>query len=166
MELKLIFSNLLIHALALLIVPYGIETCVKISKQYSLISFNRTIWNWNNLSSLFLSKKTAFNRTIWNWNSLTTWKTFRRASLLIVPYGIETEDLLLRPVGQSPFNRTIWNWNYIIRNPSFDYSAFNRTIWNWNRSPAMSRTWSRTFNRTIWNWNYTAAPCANTPDNF
>ena len=55
----------------------------------------------------------AFNRTLWNWNSLRTlWERYSE-TLLIVPYGIETCFMSIRIHDFLAFNRTLWNWNYI-----------------------------------------------------
>ena len=35
----------------------------------------------------------AFNRTLWNWNNILRKMAWSRRKLLIVPYGIETEDI-------------------------------------------------------------------------
>ena len=120
-----------------------------------LLSFNRTLWNWNFLGYLDIFKNYyAFNRTLWNWNSgriisssdepnpfnrtLWNWNIreltegVTRRRLLIVPYGIETGNASMMNWPIRPFNRTLWNWNSPERFFLLGSLPFNRTLWNWN----------------------------------
>ena len=45
MELKLLQKRKEMPESKLLIVPYGIETCISIQYYLSVVSFNRTLWN-------------------------------------------------------------------------------------------------------------------------
>ncbi len=69
MELKRAYPGADLWTVALLIVPYGIETEVGRLEQQLASAFNCTLWNWN--------KKTIF-------------AYLKKDNLLIVPYGIET----------------------------------------------------------------------------
>ena len=75
--------------------------------------------------------------------------------LLIVPYGIETENSIVMKKKKKAFNRTLWNWNPAAIAIGQTGNAFNRTLWNWNMCRMLSREKSPyTFNRTLWNWNF------------
>ena len=81
--------------------------------------------------------------------------TFFILLLLIVPYGIETNNPCRWILPPSSFNRTLWNWNLsLFLFSTFDTFTFNRTLWNWNLFFlfGLYRGFS-TFNRTLWNWN-------------
>ena len=95
-------------AWTLLIVPYGIETCNTIKNWIIWWTFNRTLWNWNMKRFWFLTNHSTFNRTLWNWNHEDSMYSHWKRTLLIVPYGIETQytsachqvqDLLIVPYG-------------------------------------------------------------------
>ena len=159
MELKLFIAFNLTWDFLLLIVPYGIETKIVLEIIYFCHASNRTLWNWNFVLVWIFEYKEASNRTLWNWNSLRRNVSQRENKLLIVPYGIETDNridgtsfyllLLIVPYGietaeilSSAFdnrtsNRTLWNWNLQFRMDStLDHSASNRTLWNWNAQRA------------------------------
>ena len=55
----------------LLIVPYGIETWQKRLAHILVLTFNRTLWNWNRCTCSGLTTCKTFNRTLWNWNYRT-----------------------------------------------------------------------------------------------
>ena len=118
----------------------------------------------------------TFNRTLWNWN---LWRFIHHllvVQLLIVPYGIETQNWNQTQGQSGAFNRTLWNWNnlkhlfyqHFINLLIVPYGietqktitltraeqTFNRTLWNWNHGGRCNRCNQRTFNRTLWNWNY------------
>ena len=96
----------------LLIVPYGIETTAKYRpKNLPSLTFNCTLWNWNDFPRSGLIVRFAFNCTLWNWNNKGAAQSSRQYGLLIVPYGIETSVLILYIIAKSTFNCTLWNWN-------------------------------------------------------
>ena len=134
MELKLRSNVPKYSTLPLLIVPYGIETVFHCRVIHSARNaFNRTLWNWNRISTCRKTDVPAFNRTLWNWNQMF---------FLAISNNLPT------------FNRTLWNWNWFQPSMRLPCHAFNRTLWNWNASgPARTASWN-TFNRTLWNWNY------------
>ena len=74
----------------LLIVPYGIETFIKL---------------------VVIPVSFAFNCTLWNWNKAIREKVDLTNKLLIVPYGIETSKAPFFRDGALAFNCTLWNWN-------------------------------------------------------
>ena len=96
-------THFILRLFLLLIVPYGIETVGNIMWQSVILTFNRTLWNWN---------REAFAALI----DLT--------SLLIVPYGIETihtrRDWSVFPA----FNRTLWNWNNTVGSAGNETQCF------------------------------------------
>ena len=76
--------------ICLLIVPYGIETCLTDFPVFFRITFNRTLWNWNLICNLctvlfirLLIVPYGIETREYKWHC-------RHSRLLIVPYGIET----------------------------------------------------------------------------
>ena len=97
---------------ALLIVPYGIETLWHTKVKTSRLTFNRTLWNWNKyLPNKKNDYNPPFNRTLWNWNEHIVALVLLPVALLIVPYGIETYVPGASFEVSAAFNRTLWNWN-------------------------------------------------------
>ena len=47
MELKRRYPDSSLLVVLLLIVPYGIETASYVPLLFAILSFNRTLWNWN-----------------------------------------------------------------------------------------------------------------------
>ncbi len=96
----------------LLIVPYGIETanspCVASYHKLLIVPYGIETSSYRLISISWLT----FNCTLWNWNNEGVCKPIRRRRLLIVPYGIETRftDHIQRIVDYT-FNCTLWNWN-------------------------------------------------------
>ena len=150
----------------------------------SMLTFNRTLWNWNN--SFLLENQIAagtFNRTLWNWNwnlftirmtlnkpliepygieiSICLWKIDTFCTPLIEPYGIEITLIFVVFLSDvlpliEPYGIEI-SFSAVI-NSAFSI-AFNRTLWNWNIWwDYKSSTSVNTFNRTLWNWNPTIKP--------
>ena len=77
----------------LLIVPYGIETDILARSVTAPPTFNCTLWNWNHYRSMFIDEVLdTFNCTLWNWNNTIPFGNIFGIVLLIVPYGIETDD--------------------------------------------------------------------------
>ena len=134
MELKHCFDRFVCLLNFLLIVPYGIETPSFFLQHPKWPSFNRTLWNWNrmhrkNFVNVLTFNRTlwnwnkvsftsplitiTFNRTLWNWNSLFILSIKHLQLLLIVPYGIETKQVMIFLSKYNSFNRTLWNWNVI-----------------------------------------------------
>ena len=96
----------------------------------------------------------SFNRTLWNWNYRIYRSRSKSSSLLIVPYGIETDLLpqflilsllLIVPYGIETLYCTLYAQAYV---------TFNRTLWNWNILSLRIAECTQTFNRTLWNWNF------------
>ena len=138
--IETIFSLASITVPSLLIVPYGIETTT-----------NEDFINW-----FFL----PFNRTLWNWNSLSSFPQSPGWPLLIVPYGIETiiyiikyswHILLIVPYGietyLAPFVGIVRYGLLIVPYgietvtadlTKFVWASFNRTLWNWNEGLTLS----------------------------
>ena len=82
------------------------------STPYITSTFNRTLWNWNRLKMRTHLLKWAFNRTLWNWNFFMSYYSGGGQLLLIVPYGIETCEIVGNIHDNPAFNRTLWNWNF------------------------------------------------------
>ena len=139
-------------------------------------TFNRTLWNWNTFRTPGpKTMNVSFNRTLWNWNYGNTVVVLSNLRLLIVPYGIETDEVSRIYHFDLSFNRTLWNWNYICPGQPVHVVSFNRTLWNWNGYKSLypdnilsllivpygiETTYASkmgasasAFNRTLWNWN-------------
>mgnify|MGYP003215757381 CR=1 FL=1 len=97
-------------------------------------AFNRTLWNWNT-SGISGGNKydLAFNRTLWNWNCVISHCLFICKLLLIVPYGIET---YIASHWRNRYRLLIVPYGietlmWMIHSSSVP--TFNRTLWNWNK---------------------------------
>ena len=128
--------ELLVHCrCSLLIVPYGIEMGNLRGWCQSSLSFNRTLWNWNEVRLLVYLHTLVLLIVPYGIEIVqplcVTWHV---SKLLIVPYGIEIMMNYYKMNGHIAFNRTLWNWNYGLDKKSTHGRAFNRTLWNWNCS--------------------------------
>ena len=121
---------------------------------HSVISFNWTIWYWNECSMLWPLIAPILLIGLYG---IETWESTNPASfncLLIGLYGIETAAVLLLVLFCKTFNWTIWYWNLFARhNLHLPQPAFNWTIWYWNRLRLRTKTTLSPFNWTIWYWN-------------
>ena len=138
----------------LLIVPYGIETILRIVSLQSICLL------------------------IVPYGIETQEGYIQRLSgciLLIVPYGIETNIETFLGVAPMSFNCTLWNWNTSLPYTDMPALAFNCTLWNWNHVHRQGHRRHRfllivpygietlltiillyraeSFNCTLWNWN-------------
>ena len=105
-------------------------------------TFNCTLWNWNVLlTQIEIFLHLPFNCTLWNWNPFRDDVNHVLFLLLIVPYGIETQQkevqihilisLLIVPYGIETENRT--------NEQSRSVMPFNCTLWNWNITAILER---------------------------
>ena len=115
------------------IVPYGIETESVDWFLYRTVPFQSYLMELK-LSSiphvpLILL---TFNRTLWNWNRLGGLIEYQIKNFQ--SYLMELKLVHLHDGYQScwAFNRTLWNWNFWWRYTVGWLRAFNRTLWNWN----------------------------------
>ena len=165
----------------LLIVPYGIETSETISPTVSSPTpSNRTLWNWNDIScGIFLSLHRTSNRTLWNWNAAFSRVSFSLFHLLIVPYGIETGNvlkgsrvfrLLIVPYGIETGDTQVLHDEAVLLIVPYGIETVelsaklvtmltsNRTLWNWNSRRGNQNQFFKPSNRTLWNWNSVPGP--------